>query len=182
MYGQAQRPPAPHPIQVPKKLTLLPGNKSIDVVARQGCAASICLAMSASTPISFAARESKHAIEEGMLFAPKFDEHGLMPAMAVDADSGAPLMLAYMNEQSLKMTLELGQAVYWSRSRNQLWHKGATSGEFQEIIEIRTDCDQDALVLRVKQHGGGCCHTKRPTCFYRLVKAADGEALLEAAE
>lgn len=135
--------------------------------------------MSASAPISFAARESKHAIEEGLLFAPKFDEHGLMPAMAVDAQSGVPLMLAYMNEQSLKMTLELGQAVYWSRSRNQLWHKGATSGEFQEIVEIRTDCDQDALLLRVKQHGGGCCHTKRSSCFYRVVKTAGGEALLE---
>lgn len=138
--------------------------------------------MSAPTPISFAARESKQAIEEGLQFAPKFDEQGLIPAMAVDAVTGAPLMLAYMNEQSLKMTLELGQAVYWSRSRNQLWHKGATSGEFQEIIEIRTDCDQDALVLRVTQHGGGCCHTKRPTCFYRVVKAVDGEALLEAVE
>lgn len=136
--------------------------------------------MSASAPISFAARESKQAIEEGLLFAPKFDEHGLLPAMAVDAETGAPLMLAYMNEKSLKLTLELGQAVYWSRSRNELWHKGATSGEFQEIIEIRTDCDQDALVLRVKQRGGGCCHTKRATCFYRVVKTADGEALLEA--
>lgn len=135
--------------------------------------------MSDKAPISFAPRDSKEAIEEGMLFAPKFDEHGLMPAMAVDADTGAPLMLAYMNEQSLKMTLDLGQAVYWSRSRNQLWHKGATSGEFQEIIDIRTDCDQDALVLRVKQHGGGCCHTKRSTCFYRVVKAENGEALLK---
>jgi phosphoribosyl-AMP cyclohydrolase len=137
--------------------------------------------MSDKAPISFAPRESKQAIEEGMQFAPKFDEHGLIPAMAVDAATGAPLMLAYMNEQSLKMTLELGQAVYWSRSRNQLWHKGATSGEFQEIVEIRTDCDQDALVLRVKQHGGGCCHTKRPTCFYRVVKNEGGEALLAPA-
>lgn len=138
--------------------------------------------MSEPLPISFASRDSKEAIEEGLLFAPKFDEHGLIPAMAVDADTGAPLMLAYMNEQSLKMTLQLGQAVYWSRSRNQLWHKGATSGEFQEIIEIRTDCDQDALVLRVKQHGGGCCHTKRPTCFYRVVKTEGGEALLTPVE
>jgi len=131
--------------------------------------------------ITFAPRESKEVIEEGMCFAPKFDEHGLMPAFAVDAESGAPLMLAYMNEQSLKMTLEIGQAVYWSRSRNQLWHKGATSGEFQEIVEIRTDCDQDALVLRVRQHGGGCCHTKRPTCFYRVVKAEGGAVLLQTA-
>lgn len=129
--------------------------------------------------ITFAPRESKEAVEEGPKFAPKFDEHGLIAAMAVDAETNAPLMLAYMNEQSLRMTLELGQAVYWSRSRKTLWHKGATSGEFQEIVEIRTDCDQDALVLRVKQHGGGCCHTKRSSCFYRVVKLADGQAVLE---
>jgi phosphoribosyl-AMP cyclohydrolase len=128
--------------------------------------------------ITFAPRDSKEAIEEGLLFAPKFDEHGLIAAMAVDADTNEPLMLAYMNQESLRMTLELGQAVYWSRSRKTLWHKGATSGEFQEIVEIRTDCDQDALVLRVKQRGGGCCHTKRPTCFYRVVKLAEGNAVL----
>jgi len=129
--------------------------------------------------ITFAPRDSKEAVEEGLQFAPKFDEHGLIAAMAVDADTNAPLMLAYMNEESLRMTLELGQAVYWSRSRKTLWHKGATSGEFQEIVEIRTDCDQDALVLRVKQHGGGCCHTKRSSCFYRVVKLADGQSVLE---
>lgn len=129
--------------------------------------------------ISFAPRESKQSIEEGLRFAPKFDEHGLIPAMVVDAGSGAPLMLAYMNEESLKMTLEMGQAVYWSRSRSEIWHKGASSGEFQEIVDIRTDCDQDALVLRVRQLGGGCCHTKRPTCFYRVVKTTEGEALLD---
>ncbi|MBL9133930.1 MAG: phosphoribosyl-AMP cyclohydrolase, partial [Verrucomicrobiaceae bacterium] len=89
--------------------------------------------------ITFAARESKEAIEEGLLFAPKFDEHGLIAAMAVDSDTNEPLMLAYMNAESLRMTLELGQAVYWSRSRKTLWHKGATSGEFQEVVEIRTD-------------------------------------------
>lgn len=129
--------------------------------------------------ITFAPRESKETVEEGLQFAPKFDEHGLIAAMAVDAETNAPLMLAYMNEESLRMTLELGQAVYWSRSRKTLWHKGATSGEFQEIVEIRTDCDQDALVLRVKQRGGGCCHTKRASCFYRVVKLADGQAVLE---
>ncbi len=128
--------------------------------------------------ITFAPRESKEAIEEGLQFAPKFDENGLIAAMAVDADTNEPLMLAYMNADTLRMTLEIGQAVYWSRSRKTIWHKGATSGEFQEIVEIRTDCDQDALILRVKQHGGGCCHTKRPTCFYRVVKAEDGATVL----
>jgi phosphoribosyl-AMP cyclohydrolase len=124
------------------------------------------------TPLSayqFGARDSKLAIEEDLAFAPKFDEHGLIAAMAIDAVTNEPLMLAYMNDESLRMTLQLGQAVYYSRSRKTLWHKGATSGEFQEIVEIRTDCDQDALILRVKQHGGGCCHTKRASCFYRKV-------------
>lgn len=128
--------------------------------------------MSEDTTHTFAARESKEAVEEGALFAPKFDEHGLIPAVAIDAHTAEPLMLAYMNEESLKLTLEKGQAVYYSRSRKQLWHKGATSGEIQEIVEIYTDCDQDALMLRVIQHSGGCCHTKRPTCFYRRVVAS----------
>lgn len=129
-------------------------------------------------PLTFAARASKEEVEEGTLFAPKFDEHGLIPAVAIDAHTAEPLMLAYMNEESLKLTLEKGQAVYYSRSRKQLWHKGATSGEIQEIVEIFTDCDQDALMLRVIQHAGGCCHTKRPTCFYRQVSTPkDGGAV-----
>lgn len=139
-----------------------------------------------STPNShqFGPRDSKQTIEEGLIFAPKFDEHGLITAVAVDAHSKEVLMIAYMNEESLRMTLELGQAVYWSRSRKQIWHKGATSGEFQEIVDIRTDCDQDALVLSVIQHGGGCCHTKRKNCFYRkLVPSKEGGLVaLEPAE
>ncbi len=119
--------------------------------------------------MTFGTRDTKEIIEQGLTFAPKFDEHGLIPAVAIDAQTSEPLMLAYMNEESLKQTLEKGQAVYWSRSRNQLWHKGATSGEFQVVVEIRTDCDQDALILRVNQMGGGCCHTKARTCFYRSV-------------
>lgn len=130
------------------------------------------------TPLSayqFGSRESKYAIEEDLVFAPKFDADGLIAAMAIDSETNEPLMLAYMNEESLRMTLQLGQAVYYSRSRKTLWHKGAGSGEFQEILEIRTDCDQDALILKVKQHGGGCCHTKRSNCFYRkVVTPAEG--------
>jgi phosphoribosyl-AMP cyclohydrolase len=121
----------------------------------------------------FAARESKEVIDEGLGFAPKFDADGLIPAMAVDADTGVPLMQAYMNEESLRLTLAARQAVYWSRSRKEIWHKGLTSGEFQDVEEILVDCDQDALVLRVRQRGGGCCHTKRATCFYRRIKLDD---------
>lgn len=128
---------------------------------------------------AFAAGEGKAAIEEGLGFAPKFDADGLIPAMALDADTGEPLMLAYMNEESLRMTLALRQAVYWSRSRKEIWHKGKTSGEFQDVVEVMVDCDQDALVLRVKQRGGGCCHTKRATCFYRKVEMGDANGVIQ---
>ena len=128
--------------------------------------------------IQFTTRDTEEIIEQGLALAPKFDADGLIPAMALDWRTNEPLMLAYMNEESLKQTLALGQAVYYSRSRKQLWHKGATSGEYQLVKEIRVDCDQDALVLKVEQLGGGCCHTKAPTCFYRRLAteklAADG--------
>jgi phosphoribosyl-AMP cyclohydrolase len=125
--------------------------------------------------ITFGSRDDKKIVEEKPVFAPKFDSDGLIPAMAMDATSKEPLMLAYMNEQSLKMTLELGEAVYYSRSRQEIWHKGLTSGHVQKIREIRTDCDQDALILYVDQIGAGACHTGRSTCFYRSVHLADGQ-------
>ena len=130
--------------------------------------------------MKFALRESKESIEQGLAFAPKFDEHGLIPVIAIDSTTKAPLMMAYMNEESLKMTLQLGEAVYWSRSRQEIWHKGKTSGEIQRLVELRTDCDQDALVMTVQQMGGGCCHTKNPTCFYRRVPF--GAELVSAAQ
>lgn len=125
--------------------------------------------MSASSQIQFGSRDSKDAVEEGLVFSPKFDEHGLIPCMALDAVTGAPLMLAYMNAESLRLTIETGEAVYYSRSRKEIWHKGRTSGEIQKVVEMRTDCDQDAIVLKVRQMGGGCCHTKRSNCFYREI-------------
>ena len=109
----------------------------------------------------FAPRGGKAEIEEGVDFSPKFDADGLIPAMAVDATTREPLMLAYMNAESLRRTLELGEAVYWSRSRQEFWHKGATSGHIQRVVEIRTDCDQDALVVVVEQIGAGACHSGR---------------------
>jgi phosphoribosyl-AMP cyclohydrolase len=119
--------------------------------------------------LQFATRESKIHVEQGLALAPKFDADGLIPAIALDHITNEPLMVAYMNAETLRMTLALGQAVYYSRSRREIWHKGKTSGEFQLVKEIRVDCDQDALVLKVEQLGGGCCHTKAPTCFYRKV-------------
>lgn len=123
--------------------------------------------MSSGSP--FSQRINKSQIEESSDFAPKFDSDGLIPAVAIDATTQQPLMLAYMNAESLKLTLELGEAVYWSRSRSEIWHKGKTSGHIQKIIEIRTDCDQDAIVLLVEQIGAGACHTGRDSCFYRKV-------------
>ena len=137
-----------------------------------------------SATLRFADRTDRAAIEQGDRFCPKFAADGLIPALAIDADTHEPLMLAYMNEESLRRTLEVGEAVYYSRSRRELWHKGATSGQIQEIIEIRTDCDQDALVLYVRQHGGGACHTGHRSCFYRRITApgADGVPLLAPAD
>lgn len=130
-----------------------------------------------SSPITFAGRADKAQLEEGSSFAPKFDADGLIPAVALDAGTREPLMLAYMNEESLRLTLELGEAVYWSRSRKEIWHKGKTSGHTQKIVGILTDCDQDALVLLVDQQGAGACHTGRASCFYRRVGAPDGAGI-----
>lgn len=103
----------------------------------------------------------------------KWDSNGLVPAIAQDARSGRILMMAWMNRDALQRSAELNQAVYWSRSRNRLWHKGETSGHVQHLSEIRLDCDADVIVLQVEQIGGIACHTGRESCFYRVLK--DGE-------
>ena len=95
----------------------------------------------------------------------KFDANGLVPAIIQDAETKEVLMLAYMNRESLRMTLEKGETVFWSRSRKELWHKGATSGNVQKVVEIRVDCDQDTLLIRVHP-AGPACHTGNRTCFY----------------
>ncbi|QQL44915.1 phosphoribosyl-AMP cyclohydrolase [Sulfuriroseicoccus oceanibius] len=119
--------------------------------------------------LPFASRDDRKAVESALAFAPKFDENGLIVAIATDHVTNEVLMVAYMNEESLRKTLELGEAVYFSRSRQEIWHKGATSGHVQKVKEIKTDCDQDALVLKVEQIGSGCCHAGYPSCFYRAV-------------
>lgn len=106
--------------------------------------------------------------DETTAFRPKFGADGLLPALAIDAETGEALMLAYMNADALNRTLETGEVHYWSRSRGELWHKGATSGHTQQLVEMRVDCDQDTLILRVRQ-AGAACHTGRQTCFYRTV-------------
>lgn len=113
---------------------------------------------------------SKSDLENGTEFAPRFDDKGLVTAVAVDADDRTVLMVAYMNEQSLTLSLETGIAHYWSRSRASLWKKGETSGNVQIIEEMRTDCDQDVILLCVRtQDTGANCHTGRKSCFYRSV-------------
>jgi phosphoribosyl-AMP cyclohydrolase len=104
------------------------------------------------------------------LDAVRWNEEGLVPAIAQAADTGAVLMLAWMNRQALALTLEEGIAVYWSRSRKALWRKGETSGHFQRVREIRLDCDGDAVLLKVTQEGGIACHTGRVSCFYRRLE------------
>lgn len=118
-------------------------------------------------------------IEECSALLPGFNEDGLIPAVATDVASGVVLMLAWMNAEALNTTIETGQAWYWSRSRQRLWHKGATSGQFQHVEELRIDCDQDAVWLKVRvAEDGGCCHTGRASCFYRrVVKEPDGPRL-----
>ena len=98
--------------------------------------------------------------------SPRWNDQGLIPAIAQDAESGEVLMLAWMNAEALAQSLASGQATYWSRSRQALWRKGETSGNTQDIVDIRLDCDGDTLLLRVRQHGAGACHTGRRTCFF----------------
>lgn len=123
----------------------------------------------------FAEIKDKRDLEEGGVFAPRFDAAGLIVCMTVEASTNEPLMLAYMNAESLRLTLETRIAHYWSRSRNALWRKGDTSGQTQRVVDIRVDCDQDAILLRVEAGGdGGACHTGRKSCFYRAVDLATG--------
>lgn len=106
----------------------------------------------------------------------KFNDDGLIPAIALDADDNSVLMMAWMNETSLRATIESGKATYWSRSRGQLWIKGETSGHEQLVKELRIDCDSDVITLLVEQRGGIACHTGRKSCFYRKL---EGEKWVE---
>jgi phosphoribosyl-AMP cyclohydrolase len=122
-----------------------------------------------------AARTSVEQVEEGHDLAPKFDEHGLIPCVTTAANSGEVLMLGYMNAEALKKTIETGEAHYWSRSRKVLWHKGATSGLVQKVVELRIDDDQDAVWLRVEIPGDASCHVGYRSCFYRSVPLGGGD-------
>lgn len=118
----------------------------------------------------FHPRLDKAAIETGEQFSPKFDEHGLIPAIATDAHTGDVLMFAYMNEQALRLTLQTAKAHYFSRSRNKLWLKGEESGHVQIVKQLRTDCDQDVIWMKVDTQGAASCHVGFKSCFYRAVE------------
>jgi phosphoribosyl-AMP cyclohydrolase len=124
---------------------------------------------------TFSPRLSVEQVEEGTELAPKFDSHGLLPVVTTDATTGEVLMLGYMNDEALAKTIETGQAHYWSRSRQCLWHKGANSGFVQTVVEMRVDDDQDSIWLRVQIEGGASCHVGYRSCFYRSVPLG-GEA------
>lgn len=111
--------------------------------------------------------------DETLELRPRFDANGLIAAIAQDVETGDVLMLAWMNEEALKATITTGRATYYSRSRGQLWAKGETSGHVQEVVDIRVDCDQDAVLLIVRQ-AGAACHTGRASCFYRTVCGPEG--------
>jgi len=133
--------------------------------------------------VGLAARTSIEQVEEGAELAPKFDADGLITCVTTDAESGEVLMLGYMNADALARTITTGEAHYWSRSREVLWHKGATSGLVQRVVEMRIDDDQDAVWLRVKVAGSGAsCHVGYRSCFYRQVPMGadrvNGEALV----
>ena len=113
-------------------------------------------------------------VQARALDALRWDEHGLMPVIAQDAASGAVLMFAWMNREALTETLQSGQAVYWSRSRGRLWRKGEESGHTQKVLEIRTDCDNDVLLLKIEQRGGIACHTGRQSCFFQRYQSGEG--------
>lgn len=124
---------------------------------------------------------SKHDLEEGVILSPRYDVAGLVTAIAQDAATGEILMLAHMNAEALRLTLETGVAHYWSRSRNGLWKKGETSGQLQTVLELRVDCDQDAILMKVAVAGdGGACHTGRRSCFYRRAVMTEGGVTLVA--
>ena len=123
------------------------------------------------TQASFPTAPTKDALERGEVLSPRFDANGLVAAVATHAETGEVLMFAWMNAEALARTIELGEAVYFSRSRGELWHKGETSGQVQKIVEMRIDCDQDCIWLKVLPQGdGGACHVGFRSCFYRVVE------------
>lgn len=118
-------------------------------------------------------------LERGSALAPRFDSQGLIAAIAQNADTGEVMMMAWMNAEALSATLQTGIVHYWSRSRQSLWKKGETSGQLQHVVELRIDCDQDCVLVKVRADGdGGACHVGFRTCFYRVAQGSDGSLMV----
>lgn len=130
----------------------------------------------------FAGRTSKEEVESGLVLRPKFDADGLIPCITTDAKTGEILMFAFMNAESLRLTIQTRKASYWSRSRNKLWVKGEESGLVQKVQDIYVDCDQDVIMIKVDVAGEGCCHNGYRSCFYRKVADNETFALDQAIE
>lgn len=131
------------------------------------------------TESKFPPPPDKKELETNHELTPRFDKDGLVTAIVTDYENGELLMVAHMNDEALAKTIATGQSHFWSRSRQELWHKGVTSGTTQKVHEIRTDCDQDAIWLKVSVEGSGAtCHTGMKSCFYRSVELKDGKAIL----
>ena len=122
---------------------------------------------------------NKSELEEGEAFTPRFDGDGLIPAIITDAAGGGVLMFAYMNAEALRLTIETGEAHFWSRSRKSLWRKGETSGNRLLVQDLLTDCDQDVIWVKATLSGEAACHTDRPSCFYRRIRRNGPGAILE---
>ena len=135
---------------------------------------STCGALLSNQPNPSPKPGSTQEVEEGRLLAPKFDADGLVTCVTTDATSGEILMVAHMNAEALSRTIATGEAWYYSRSRRSLWRKGESSGHTQRVVEMRIDCDQDAIWIKVEQAGPGACHTGRRSCFYRAVPLEQG--------
>lgn len=143
---------------------MAPGGSGLPLARNQGYS-------KAMTQAPFPTAPSIEALERGDVLAPRFDANGLIAAIAQHAETGEILMFAWMNAEALARTLELREAVYFSRSRNELWHKGETSGQVQKLVELRVDCDQDCVLLKVLPQGdGGACHVGFRSCFYRVME------------
>jgi phosphoribosyl-AMP cyclohydrolase len=127
--------------------------------------------------VSTPSQATVNDVEEGLELRPKFDAAGLLTCVTTDAGTGEVLMVAHMNDEALRKTIASGEAWYFSRSRAALWRKGESSGHGQRIVEMRVDCDQDVVWIRVEQSGGAACHTGRRSCFYRAVKTGEGDTV-----
>jgi phosphoribosyl-AMP cyclohydrolase len=166
ILGRAPKPAPPEPGPAPLKGNLEPALGPCPEANPEPNSAPRSAVSETST---FAPRATTEQVEEGRLFAPKFDADGLITCVVTDAWSAQVLMVAHMNPDALARTITTGEAWFYSRSRQQLWRKGETSGHTQRVVEMRVDCDQDALWMRVEQIGAGACHTGRVGCFYRAV-------------